>query len=99
MNLTPARKVLTPRGVIGDAPISALIPYLGNPWTHSDAQIARVAASIQEFGWTNPILVDGENGIIAGHARVEAARKLGLSNVPVIELKCLHRSRRCPGAA
>jgi DNA modification methylase len=67
-------------------PVETLIPYARNPRTHSDAQIAKIAASIVEFGWTNPILVDGESGIIAGHGRLAAARQLGLEQVPVIEL-------------
>jgi DNA modification methylase len=67
-------------------PLGELIPYARNPRTHSDAQVAQIAASIREFGWTNPVLVDGANGIIAGHGRVLAARKLGLEQVPVIEL-------------
>ena len=66
--------------------VETLIPYARNPRTHSDEQIARIAASIAEFGWTNPILVDGEHGVIAGHGRLLAARKLGLAEVPVIEL-------------
>ena len=66
--------------------IRALLPYARNSRTHSEEQIAQVAASIREFGWTNPILVDGEGGIIAGHARLLAARKLGLEEVPVIVL-------------
>jgi ParB-like chromosome segregation protein Spo0J len=66
--------------------LGELIPYARNPRTHSDAQVAQIAASIGEFGWTNPVLVDGANGIIAGHGRVLAARKLGLDQVPVIEL-------------
>src|SRR5687767_2536533 len=66
--------------------LGELIPYARNPRTHSDAQVAQIAASIREFGWTVPILVDGANGIIAGHGRVLAARKLGLGRVPVIEL-------------
>ncbi|APZ44627.1 DNA modification methylase [Acidihalobacter ferrooxydans] len=66
--------------------VEALIPYARNPRTHSDAQIAKIAASIVEYGWTNPVLVDGDNGIIAGHGRLAAARKLGLDQVPVIEL-------------
>jgi DNA modification methylase len=66
--------------------LATLIPYARNPRTHSDAQIAKIAASIVEFGWTNPILVDGESGIIAGHGRLAAARRLGLEKVPVIEL-------------
>ncbi len=67
-------------------PIRELIPYARNARTHSDAQVAQIAASIREFGWTNPVLVDGANGIIAGHGRVLAARKLGIDLVPVIEL-------------
>lgn len=66
--------------------VADLIPYLRNSRTHSDAQVAQIAASIKEFGWTNPILIDGENGIIAGHGRLLAARKLGQDKVPVIEL-------------
>src|SRR4051794_27672708 len=72
--------------------VSSLIPYAKNPRTHSDEQIALLAGSIRSFGFTNPILVDGGNGIIAGHGRLAAARKLGLSTVPVIELS--HLSER-----
>lgn len=64
--------------------VSALIPYANNSRTHSDAQVAQVAASMKEWGWTNPILVDEEGMIIAGHGRVLAARKLGLSEVPAM---------------
>ena len=66
--------------------IKTLIPYARNSRTHSEAQVAQIAASIKEFGWTNPILIDGDNGVIAGHGRLLAARKLGQSQVPVIEL-------------
>ena len=66
--------------------VSELIPYARNARTHSDEQIERIANSIKEFGWTNPILIDGENGIIAGHGRILAARKLGIEKVPTIEL-------------
>ena len=66
--------------------ISELIPYARNSRTHSDEQVAQIAASIKEFGWTNPILIDGESGIIAGHGRLLAARKLGMKEVPVIQL-------------
>jgi DNA modification methylase len=69
--------------------VAALIPYARNPRTHNETQVAKIAASIVEFGWTNPILVDGDNGIIAGHGRLAAARKLGLDTVPVIELSHL----------
>jgi DNA modification methylase len=70
-------------------PVSALLPYARNSRTHSDAQVAEVAASIREFGWTNPILVDAEGVVIAGHARLLAARKLGMDRVPVIVLSHL----------
>jgi DNA modification methylase len=75
-------------------PLGELIPYARNPRTHSDAQVAQIAASIREFGWTNPVLVDGANGIIAGHGRVLAARKLGLEQVPVIELAHMTEAQR-----
>ena len=74
--------------------VEALIPYARNPRTHSDAQVAKIAASIVEFGWTNPILVDGTSGIIAGHGRLAAARKLGLAEVPVIELAHLTAAQK-----
>ena len=66
--------------------VEALTPYARNPRTHAEGQVAKIAASIVEYGWTNPILVDGDNGIIAGHGRLAAARKLGLDQVPVSEL-------------
>jgi site-specific DNA-methyltransferase (adenine-specific) len=74
--------------------IESLIPYVKNSRTHSDAQVAQIAASIREFGWTNPILVDGDNGIIAGHGRLMAARKLGHSEVPCIELAGLSDTQK-----
>ena len=66
--------------------VSDLIPYARNSRTHSDEQVSQIAASIKEFGFTNPILTDGENGIIAGHGRVLAAMKLSINEVPCIEL-------------
>ena len=77
---------------IESRPVSSLIPYARNARTHSDEQVALIAGSIRSFGFTNPILVDGGNGIIAGHGRLAAARKLGLATVPVIELS--HLSER-----
>ena len=71
---------------IKEVEVTALIPYAKNSRTHDDAQVAQIAASIKEFGWTNPILVDGDKGIIAGHGRLMAARKLKMDKVPVIEL-------------
>ena len=79
---------------IQEVAVEALIPYAKNSRTHSDAQVAQIAASIKEFGWTNPILVDGTKGIIAGHGRLMAARKLGLVKVPVIELKDMTESQK-----
>ncbi|WP_031597624.1 site-specific DNA-methyltransferase [Ferrovum myxofaciens] len=66
--------------------IEVLIPYARNARQHSDAQVAQIAASIREFGWGSPILVDGHNNVIAGHGRLLAARKLGLTEVPVVPM-------------
>jgi ParB-like chromosome segregation protein Spo0J len=75
-------------------PIQDLIPYARNSRTHDDAQVAQIAASIKEFGWTNPILLDGKNGIIAGHGRVMAASKLGETEVPTIELSHMDENQK-----
>ena len=69
--------------------VGDLIPYINNSRTHSDDQVAQIAASIKEFGWTNPILVGANNSIIAGHGRLMAARKLKMNEVPTIELDYL----------
>jgi DNA modification methylase len=74
--------------------LSELIPYINNSRKHSDDQVTQIAASIKEFGWTNPILVDGDNGIIAGHGRIMAAKKLNMTEVPVIELAHLSKEQR-----
>jgi ParB-like chromosome segregation protein Spo0J len=74
--------------------LEKLIPYARNSRTHSDQQIAQVAASIREFGFTNPVLIDAEDGIIAGHGRVMAARKLGLTEVPCIRLGHLTETQK-----
>lgn len=79
---------------IEQRPVANLIPYVNNSRKHSEEQVAQIAASIKEFGWTNPILVDGANGIIAGHGRLMAARKLGMEAVPVIELAHLSEPQR-----
>jgi len=71
-----------------------LIPYARNSRTHSDAQVAKLAASIREFGFLNPIIVDGANGIIAGHGRVMAAQKLGMDKLPCIEAAHLTDAQR-----
>lgn len=75
-------------------PIGDLIPYARNARTHSQAQVALIAGSIREYGFTNPVLVDGASGIIAGHGRVLAARQLGLATVPVIELAHLSEAQK-----
>lgn len=74
--------------------VDALIPYAGNSRTHSDEQVAQIAASIKEFGWTNPILIDGDNVIIAGHGRLLAARKLGMEKVPIICIDHLTKAQQ-----
>jgi DNA modification methylase len=79
---------------IETTPIEKLIPYARNSRTHSDQQLAQVAASIREFGFTNPVLIDSEDGIIAGHGRVMAARKLGLAEVPCIRLGHLTETQK-----
>ena len=79
---------------INEVEVSKLIPYAKNSRTHDDAQVAQIAASIKEFGWTNPILVDGDKGVIAGHGRLLAARKLGYDKVPVIELKHMTEAQK-----
>jgi hypothetical protein len=73
---------------------SELIPYARNSRTHSDEQVAQIAASIREFGFLNPIIVDGENGIIAGHGRVLAAQKLKIDQLPCIEANHLTEAQR-----
>ena len=74
--------------------IDSLIPYARNSRTHSDAQVAQIAASIKEFGFTNPVLIDEEGGIIAGHGRVMAARKLKLKEIPCIRLSHLNETQK-----
>jgi hypothetical protein len=74
--------------------IDELKPYERNARTHSDDQIDQIAASLREFGWTNPVLIDGSGGIIAGHARVQAAKQLGFAHVPCIELAGLSEAQK-----
>ena len=74
--------------------VDALIPYAANSRTHTDEQVAQIAASIKEFGWTNPILIDGDNVIIAGHGRLLAARKLGMEKVPIICIDHLTKAQQ-----
>lgn len=74
--------------------IDKLIPYVRNSRTHSDTQIAQIAASIKEFGFVNPVLIDENDGIIAGHGRVMAARKLGIGKLPCIRLLHLNENQK-----
>ena len=79
---------------IEQIPTADLIPYARNTRTHSPEQVAQIAGSIREFGFTNPVLIDAENGIIAGHGRVMAAGKLGLAKVPCIRLAHLTETQK-----
>ena len=79
---------------VEQVPTSDLIPYARNARTHSDAQVAQIAGSIQEFGFCNPVLIDGQNGIIAGHGRVRAADRLKLQTVPCIRLDHLSDAQK-----
>ena len=77
---------MTPRlpDAVEHWPLDRLMPYARNARTHDDDQVAQIAASIAEFGWLNPVLVDDAGNVIAGHGRLLAARRLGLDAVPVI---------------
>jgi ParB-like chromosome segregation protein Spo0J len=80
--------------LIKTAQVADLIPYARNSRTHSDEQITQIAASIKEFGFLNPVIVDGANGIIAGHGRVMAAKKLGMTELPAVEASHLTDAQR-----
>ena len=75
-------------------PTASLIPYVRNARTHSPAQVDKIAASIREFGFLNPIITDGQSGIVAGHGRVMAAQKLGLDTLPTIDAAHLTEAQR-----
>lgn len=77
-----------------ETPLEDLVPYARNARTHTQEQIEQIAASIREFGFLNPVIVDDEGGIIAGHARVQAARKLGRGTVPTIEASHLTEAQK-----
>jgi hypothetical protein len=74
--------------------IDDLVPYQGNARTHSRRQIAQIAGSIERFGFINPVLIDGSNQIIAGHGRIAAAKKLGLTSVPTLRIEHLSEDER-----
>lgn len=88
------QKVLGKTPISRMATIADLIPYARNSRTHSDIQVAQIAASIQEFGFLNPVIIDGKSGIIAGHGRVLAAQKLGIESVPVVEAAHLSEAQK-----
>ena len=92
--MKPSKKDTFSKLEVTYRPIESLIPYARNSRTHSDAQVAQIAASIKEFGWTNPVLIDGEGSIIAGHGRVMAGRKLGIKEAPCIVLDNLTEAQR-----
>ena len=75
-------------------PTADLIPYARNARTHSEAQVNKIAASIREFGFVNPVITDGKNGIVAGHGRVMAAKKLGLKELPCVEASHLTEAQK-----
>ncbi len=83
-----------PEEVIRCVPVKSLTPCANNPRTHTKKQIRQIADSIHEFGWTNPVLVDGEGGVIAGHGRIGAAKLLGIGEVPVVELSHLSEAQK-----
>lgn len=83
-----------PETMIRRVPVTSLKPYANNPRTHSKKQVRQIADSIREFGWTNPVLVDGEGGVIAGHGRIEAAKLLGIGEVPVVSLEHLSEAQK-----
>jgi ParB-like chromosome segregation protein Spo0J len=92
--LPEASKTVQMASKIVQMPLKSLILFSRNPRTHSDEQVEQIAASIREFGFTNPILLDGDNGIIAGHGRLLAAKQLGLEQVPCIELGYLSEAQK-----
>ena len=79
---------------IKSASVEKLVPYARNARTHSPEQVDKIAASICEFGFLNPVIIDGDNGIVAGHGRVMAARKLGMDDVPCVEASHLTEAQK-----
>ncbi|WP_066018760.1 ParB/Srx family N-terminal domain-containing protein [Endozoicomonas atrinae] len=77
-----------------DRKVADLIPYINNSRIHSDDQVLQICSSIKEFGFTNPVLIDEENGVIAGHGRLMAAKKLGMDKVPCIILAGLSEAQK-----
>ncbi len=80
--------------ILEDKKIEELIPYVNNTRTHNDEQVLQIAASIKEFGFTNPVLIDGSCGVIAGHGRILAAKKLDMESVPCVVLDGLSEAQK-----
>jgi ParB-like chromosome segregation protein Spo0J len=80
--------------IVEDVPLAAVVPYARNARTHSPEQIAQVVASVREFGWTNPILVDELGELIAGHGRIAAAKQIGMATVPAIRIPGLSAEQK-----
>lgn len=89
----PKTAGITKRSIV-ERDVAGLVPYARNARTHGKEQIDQIAASIREFGWTNPILIDEDSGIIAGHGRLLAARKLGQATVPCLVLEGLSEQQK-----
>ena len=83
-----------PEIVVENWPIGSLLPYARNARTHSKEQVKQIAQSIKEFGWTNPVLIDGDGGVIAGHGRIMAAQSLGMVEVPCIVIQGLSPEKK-----
>lgn len=94
MKTMPIPEQSWPADAVSRVPTASLIPYARNARTHSDAQVAQIAASIREWGWTTPVLVDEEGTLIAGHGRLLAAQVLGLPDVPVMVAKGWSEAKR-----
>ena len=93
----PAAGPAWPADKVERRSVASLVPYARNPRTHTPAQVDQIAASIREWGWTVPVLVDEHGGLIAGHGRVMAAKLLGLEEIPVmVALRAGPRRRNAP---
>ena len=85
---------MQPDIAVASVPTASLVPYAANARTHSEAQVGQIAASIAEFGFVNPVLVDATGVLVAGHGRVLAAKRLGLASLPAIRLSHLPQARQ-----
>lgn len=90
----PSQEADKSQKTIEQIPLAELIPYARNARTHSAAQISQLCGSLREFGWVNPVLIDADNGIIAGHGRVMAAQQLGMMTAPCLRISHLTDAQR-----